>query len=79
MWEIYLLTVLYSVGMAAIGEVAAALRCKNYSISTDITYWTQAILMLCIPVFNMLLGFVVLMLGITLPKKTLQDLMNTYG
>ena len=79
MWEIYLLTVLYSVVLAAIGEVAAALRCKNYSISTDITYWMQAILMLCIPVFNVLLGFVVFIFGITLPKNVLEDLMDTYG
>lgn len=79
MWEIYLLTILCSVVLTAIGEIAAMLRCNRYSVAADFFHWVQAILILCIPGLNILMGFIVLVLGITLPKKTLQDLMDTYG
>lgn len=79
MWEIYLLTILCSVVLTAIGEIAAMLRCNRYSVAADFSHWVQAILILCIPGLNILMGFIVLVLGITLPKKTLQDLMDTYG
>ena len=79
MWEIYLLTVLYSVVLSVIGEIAATLRCKSYTMSADITHWMQVIFILCIPVFNVLLGLVVFIFGITLPKNVLEDLIDTYG